>query len=29
MDDYIAKPVRPENFEDVLTRWCPHLQQSR
>ena len=22
MDDYIAKPVRPENFEAALARWC-------
>jgi signal transduction histidine kinase/CheY-like chemotaxis protein len=29
MDDYIAKPVRPENFEDVLSRWCPRLQHTR
>ena len=22
MDDYIAKPVRPENFASALERWC-------
>jgi len=22
MDDYISKPVRPENFENAISRWC-------
>jgi signal transduction histidine kinase/DNA-binding response OmpR family regulator/ligand-binding sensor domain-containing protein len=28
MDDYIAKPVRPENFEAVLDRWCAGVASS-
>jgi signal transduction histidine kinase/DNA-binding response OmpR family regulator len=27
MDDYISKPVRPQNFQDVLNRWCPREQR--
>ena len=23
MDDYVSKPVRPENFEAILARWAP------
>ena len=25
MDDYIAKPVRPENFASALERWCERV----
>ena len=23
MDDYLAKPVRPADFEKAILRWCP------
>jgi CheY-like chemotaxis protein len=27
MDDYISKPVRPENFEAALERWCARAEK--